>query len=82
LVLIATIGIAHAEWQPTDPAGTTALAAFQQGIRTGLRTAGGIDPARVIAVQIIRAGGDAAFPAEQLPAKRLPPVSKTVRWHF
>ena len=60
--------------------GITPLAAYTENVCTGPRTTGGIDPARVIAVPIIRTDGDAArFRTVEHPGKH-PPVNTVARW--
>jgi hypothetical protein len=62
-----------------DPVGIKPLAADTENVCTGPRATGGIDPARVIAVTIIRTDGDTArFGAVEYTGKH-PPVNKVVR---
>jgi hypothetical protein len=78
LALLAITGTARA-----DTVATQDLPSFQQGICTGMRAEGTIDPHRPIVVTYVGSGAPAAFEcAPAAPGRQLPPVTRFVRWGF
>jgi hypothetical protein len=67
----------------TARAETPPLPSFQQGICTGLRVGGTIDPHRPIVVTYVGSGAPRAFEcAPAATGRQLPPVTRFVPWGF